>query len=76
VLRLSSVHLDETGRALVEVAAAYAETDEAAAGKFRELMDRNGDDYDEPPVVIPEPPRVYDSPPPDQHDYWPAREYP
>jgi hypothetical protein len=62
VLRLSSIHIEETGRALVEIAAAYATTDEEAADKFRAEMDDHSDLYDDPPIVVPEPPQRYDPP--------------
>lgn len=63
VLRLSSLNVEATGRALVEIAAAYATTDEEAADKFREMMDEHSDLYDDPPIVVPEPPRRYDPAP-------------
>lgn len=64
VLRLSSVNIEATGRALIEIAAAYATTDEEAAAKFREEMDDHSDLYDDPPMVVPEPPHRYDPPAP------------
>jgi hypothetical protein len=56
ILRETCLRMVEVGRALVETADAYAATDQAAASEFSRLLSENGEDFDDLPISIPEPP--------------------
>lgn len=65
VLRLTCLRMLEVGEALVRIADAYAATDEEAAEEFRRLLEIHRDEFDDPPIYVPDPPR------PDAPDYRP-----
>jgi hypothetical protein len=76
VLRLTCLRMLEVGQALVEIAALYSATDEAAAEEFRRVLDdveRPGSDSDDAaswpikPPVVPPPPGLVQQQPDDGH---------
>lgn len=50
----------EVGQALVEIADAYAATDQAAADEFGRMLGRNSAEFDTEPITVPDPPGAND----------------
>lgn len=68
-LRVTSVNIGETGRALVEIAAQFVATDQEAAEAFTKLLEGDREEYRaSPSLPVPDPPRREDAPPMRQHD--------
>jgi hypothetical protein len=63
VLRTTCLRMAEVGQALVETVNDYAATDQAAADEFSRKLDVNAEDYQDPMLPPPRPPRVDDPPP-------------
>lgn len=57
VLRLTCLRTREVGDALVRIADAYATTDAEAAEEFSRMLDANRDEFQDPPIRVPDPPR-------------------
>ncbi|MFY1631672.1 hypothetical protein ACN27F_00085 [Solwaraspora sp. WMMB335] len=62
VLRQTCLRMVEVGAALVQIADAYAATDQHAADEFSRMLTDNADDYRTLPPYVPEPPALHESP--------------
>ncbi|MFY1699928.1 hypothetical protein [Solwaraspora sp. WMMA2101] len=63
VLRQTCLRMQQVGTALVEIADAYAGTDQEAANEFSRLLDKYAEDFRDPPPAVPPPPGVHDPAP-------------